>query len=145
MVNNGEDFFSKYFVLKNDIIFNDETFAFEKDSGLVKVSDGTNVAYLGTGILGEFAGESEEFDNTASDVIKADIKSHNFDELKPLTWNGITYAQPFSDYCFGINFVGDSAKGMLMDLLGYYVDTYEAEIKLYVGVVAKVTIEVVEE
>ena len=67
-VNNGEDFFSKYFVLKNDIVLNDETFVFEKDSGLVKVSDGANVAYLGTGILGEFAGESEEFDNTASSV-----------------------------------------------------------------------------
>ena len=67
-VNSGEDFFNKYFVLKNDIVFNDETFVFEKDSGLVKVSDGANVAYLGTGILGEFAGESEEFDNTASSV-----------------------------------------------------------------------------
>lgn len=69
------------------------------------------------------------FDNTQSGVLTADIKSHAFDELKPLTYNGVTYDQPFSNYCFGINFVGDSAKGMLMDLLGYYVDTYSVEIK----------------
>lgn len=69
------------------------------------------------------------FDNTQSGVLTADVKSHAFDELKPLVYNGVTYEQPFSNYCFGINFVGDSAKGMLMDLLGYYVDTYEAEIK----------------
>ncbi len=69
------------------------------------------------------------FDNTQDGVITADIKSHAFDELKPLEYNGVTYEQPFSNYCFGINFVGDSAKGMLMDLLGYYVDTYSVEIK----------------
>ncbi len=69
------------------------------------------------------------FDNTQSGVLTADVKSHAFDELKPLSYNGKTYEQPFSNYCFGINFVGDSAKGMLMDLLSYYVDTYSVEIK----------------
>ncbi|MBO5359490.1 MAG: metallophosphoesterase [Clostridia bacterium] len=69
------------------------------------------------------------FDNTQDGVLTADIRSHAFDELKPLEYNGVTYEQPFSNYCFGINFVGDSAKGMLMDLLGYYVDTYSVEIK----------------
>lgn len=69
------------------------------------------------------------FDNTDRDVLTADIESHDFDELKPLEYNGKTYEQPFRDYCFGINFVGDSAKGMLMDLAGYYVEIYGEEIK----------------
>ncbi len=69
------------------------------------------------------------FDNTQNGVLTADIESHDFDELKPLEYNGKTYEQPFRDYCFGINFVGDSAKGMLMDLAGYYVEVYGEEIK----------------
>ncbi len=96
------------------------------------VSDNGNVIYdIATSSLINFPNliRTVQFDNTASDVIKADIKSHNFDELKPLTWNGITYEQPFSDYCFGINFVGDSAKDMVMDLAGYYVDSFVPQIK----------------
>lgn len=96
------------------------------------ISDKGNIIYdIATASLINFPNliRLVTFDNTQSGVLTADIKSHAFDELKPLTYNGKTYEQPFSNYCFGINFVGDSAKGMLMDLLGYYVDTYSVEIK----------------
>lgn len=96
------------------------------------ISDKGNIIYdIATASLINFPNliRLVTFDNTQNGVLTADIESHAFDELKPLTYNGKTYEQPFSNYCFGINFVGDSAKGMLMDLLGYYVDTYSVEIK----------------
>ncbi len=96
------------------------------------VSDNGNIIYdIATASVINFPNliRLVAFDNTQDGALTADIKSHAFDELKPLTYNGVTYEQPFSNYCFGINFVGDSAKGMLMDLLGYYVDTYSVEIK----------------
>ena len=96
------------------------------------VSDNGNILYdIATSSLINFPNliRTVEFDNTTEGVITADIKSHNFDELQPLTWNGITYEQPFADYCFGINFVGDSAKDMVMDLAGYYVDSFVPQIK----------------
>lgn len=96
------------------------------------ISDKGNIIYdIATASVINFPNliRTVTFDNTADGVITADIESHSFDELKPLTYNGKTYEQPFSNYCFGINFVGDSAKGMLMDLAGYYVEVYGEEIK----------------
>ena len=49
----GNSFNNKYFVLENDVVLNDESFVFDCDTGLVKVSDGKNTAYLGTGIKGD--------------------------------------------------------------------------------------------
>ncbi len=96
------------------------------------VSDKGNIIYdIATASVINFPNliRTVTFDNTADGVITADIESHDFDELKPLTYNGKTYEQPFRNYCFGINFVGDSAKGMLMDLAGYYVELYGEDIK----------------
>ena len=96
------------------------------------VSDSGNIIYdIATSSLINFPNliRTVEFDNTADGVVKADIKSHNFDELKPLEWNGKTFEQPFSDYAFGINFVGDSAKNMVMELAGYYVDSFVPQIE----------------
>ncbi len=97
------------------------------------VSDNGNIIHdIATSSLINFPNliRTVAFDNTTEGVVKADIKSHNFDELKPLTWNGITYDQPFSNYAFSINFVGDNAKDMVMDLLSYYaLDLYLPQIK----------------
>ncbi len=96
------------------------------------ISDNGNIIYdITTSSVINFPNliRTVTFDNTADGVITADIESHDFDELKPLTYNGKTYEQPFRNYCFGINFVGDSAKGMLMDLAGYYVELYGEDIK----------------
>ncbi len=65
-VNSGELYMGKYFKLTTDLALNDESFTFMADTGLVKVTDGTNTAYLGTGILGDESGENTIFDTTAS-------------------------------------------------------------------------------
>lgn len=57
-----------YFRLEANIVLNDETFTFEADSGLVKVTDGTHVGYLGTGLAGTADGESTVFDTVASEA-----------------------------------------------------------------------------
>ena len=96
------------------------------------ISDNGNIIYdIATASVINFPNliRNVTFDNTEKGVLTAQIESHAFDELEPLTYNGKTYEQPFSNYCFGINFVGDSAKDMLMDLAGYYLDTYAEEIK----------------
>lgn len=42
-----------YYKLAEDIVINDEVFTFLPESGLIHVTDGINVGYLGTGIKGE--------------------------------------------------------------------------------------------
>ena len=64
-VANGTTYLNKYFIMTNDIYLNDELFSFNPDTGLVMVSDGVNVAYLGTGIKGG-VGENVSFDQVAS-------------------------------------------------------------------------------
>ena len=63
--NNGNTYSLKYFKLANNIYLNDETFNFNSDTGLITVTDGTNIAYLGTGILGDASGSNAVFDETA--------------------------------------------------------------------------------
>lgn len=65
-VNGGNSFSGSYFELAADINLNDEVFEFDKDTGLVKVSDGISVSYMGTGIKGQASGENDSFDSTAS-------------------------------------------------------------------------------
>lgn len=65
MVDAGDPYDSAYYVLTNDIVFNDETFEFDADTGLVKVTDGTNLAWVGTGLPGEAGGDTF-FDTTPS-------------------------------------------------------------------------------
>lgn len=73
-----------------------------------------------------------KLDNTVSGELKADIKTHSVDELEPVVWNGITYPQPLADTTLGINFTGSDAKGLVMDLVSYYVeDLYLPQIKEY--------------
>lgn len=96
------------------------------------ISDNGNIIYdIATASVINFPNliRNVTFDNTTNGVLKADIESHDFDELKPLTYNGKTYEQPFKEYCFGINFTGDSIKDMVMDLAGYYVEVYGEEIR----------------
>lgn len=64
----GNSFNNKYFVLENDVVLNDESFVFDCDTGLVKVSDGKNTAYLGTGIKGDGSKNNTVFDSIASEI-----------------------------------------------------------------------------
>ena len=52
LVNAGQNGAGSTFYITGDIVLNDETFAFNKASGVVTVSDGTSTGYLGTGIPG---------------------------------------------------------------------------------------------
>lgn len=62
----NDDFSGKYFELTHNIVFNDETFEFQSDTGLVRISDGENVIYCGTGIPGDTSGDNDLFDTDAS-------------------------------------------------------------------------------
>lgn len=64
-VNGGNTYKDKYITLDKDISLGDEEFAFDPDTGLVKVSDGVNTAYLGTGITGDKSGSNSVFDEIA--------------------------------------------------------------------------------
>jgi len=66
--NSGNPFSGKYFILENDVALNDESFVFDCDTGLVKVSDGKNTAYLGTGIKGDGSKNNTVFDSIASEI-----------------------------------------------------------------------------
>lgn len=61
----GVTFNSKYVELSCDIYLNDETFTFEPDTGLVKVSDGVATAYLSTEIPGDDSGDNTAFDQNS--------------------------------------------------------------------------------
>ena len=63
---NGTDYTDVYFKVTEDIFMNDEKCEFIPDTGLVKVTDGTNVAFIGTGIKGDASGDNDLFDETAS-------------------------------------------------------------------------------
>lgn len=96
------------------------------------VSDNGNIIYdIATSSLINYPNliRNVTFDNTKEGVLEAEFETHSFDELKPLEYNGKTYEQPFSEYCFGINFVGDSAKTMVMDLACTYLDQYLPQIE----------------
>ncbi len=67
-VNNGNSYEGKYIVLGADIIMNDETFAFDSDSGLVKITDSDNTVWLGSGVRGDKSGGNATFDNTPSEI-----------------------------------------------------------------------------
>lgn len=65
-VNAGESFTGKFIKLCADIRLNDESFTFDPDTGLVKVTDGEHSAYYGTGRAGDDSGDNTVFDTTAS-------------------------------------------------------------------------------
>ena len=62
----ASDYAGVYFRMTHDIYLNNETCEFIPDTGLVKVTDGTNVAFIGTGIKGDASGDNDLFDETAS-------------------------------------------------------------------------------
>ena len=66
-VNSGNSYSGEHFVLTTDIYLNDETFTFKPDTGLVEVTDGVNIAYIGTGIAGDVSGGDTQFDSTPSE------------------------------------------------------------------------------
>ncbi len=65
-VNEGNNYLAKYIRLCADLRLNDEVFLFDPDTGLVKVTDGVNTAYLGTGRTGDTSGEDSRFDSESS-------------------------------------------------------------------------------
>lgn len=65
-VNTNHYFSNQYVRLCADIRLNDETFTFLPDTGLVKVTDGKNIAYLGTGMKGDNSGSNKKFDAVPS-------------------------------------------------------------------------------
>ncbi len=62
----NSDYSGVYFEITNDIRMNNESCEFISDTGLIKVSDGKNTAFIGTGIKGDASGENALFDETAS-------------------------------------------------------------------------------
>ncbi len=65
-VNDGNSYEGEYIKLVCDLVMNDESFVFESDSGLVKVTNGIEKIYIGTGIKGDKSSANDVFDNTAS-------------------------------------------------------------------------------
>lgn len=63
-----------------------------------------------------------ELDNSGDDTLDFSCETHDFDETKPLEWNGVTYDRPFKYKGFGINFTGDDAYTMVMNLLKYQLE-----------------------
>ncbi|MDD4816051.1 MAG: InlB B-repeat-containing protein [Clostridia bacterium] len=55
-----------FYKLTANIEMNDETFTFNIDTGLIRVTDGVNTAYIGTGIKGDPSGLNTSFDTTPS-------------------------------------------------------------------------------
>ncbi len=66
IANNPDGSKDKYYKLTTDLILNDETFTFDADTGLVKITDGTHTAYVGTGYPGDNSGNNTVFDEKAS-------------------------------------------------------------------------------
>ncbi len=64
----GETYSDKHVKLCADIRLNDETFTFDPDTGLVKVSDGINTAYCGSDRRGDDSGSNTLFDTKASAI-----------------------------------------------------------------------------
>ncbi len=67
-VRSGYSYSGEYIKLTTNVALNDELFALNPDTGLVKVTDGIHIAYLGTGIAGDSSGANTVFDITASEV-----------------------------------------------------------------------------
>ena len=65
-VNRGKTYQGDYFKLTRDLLLNDEIFSFDPDTGLVKLTDGKNTAYVGTGVPGDHSGDNTQFDMSVS-------------------------------------------------------------------------------
>ncbi len=65
-VNRGKTYQGNYFKLTCDLMLNDENFSFDPDTGLVKMTDGKNTAYIGTGVQGDHSGDNTQFDMSVS-------------------------------------------------------------------------------
>ncbi len=58
--------------------------------------------------------------NTSSDgKITAEYRTHEIDEVLPVTINGVAQAKPFKDISFGLNFGEGGIKSFIMNLLEY--------------------------
>lgn len=68
--NAGNTYEGKYIKLANDIVLNDETFTFDSDAGLVKITDGVHTSYSGSYVKGDKSGLNTVFDTTASEANK---------------------------------------------------------------------------
>ena len=121
LVNGLGTYSRSYFVLANDITLNDESFTFDCDTGLVKVSDGTNLSYLGTGIKGDTSGSNTVFDTIASEV-GAWYKSDTAKTKAPYSgtinkWTPIgSESKRFEGYFDG---KGHSVSGLYVDVSSY--------------------------
>ena len=115
-------YFSIASKISRAICLNDETMVLDTDTGLVKVCDGTNTAYLGTGILGDRSRDNVTFDSLASEVgvWYRDNSSRDKGEYAGTlnAWSPIgTKEKPFEG-----NFDGDGHK-----IFGMYVSAGIAE------------------
>ena len=63
--NSGTSYEGQYIKLVSDIALNDDTFTFDPDTGLIKVTDGNYVVYIGSGFKGDSSGPNTDFDTTA--------------------------------------------------------------------------------
>lgn len=118
-VKDGELYSGKHVRLCADIRLNDETFSFEPDTGLVKVTDGTNTAYCGTGRAGDDSGDDTRFDTTASTL----GIWYDGDGKEIMTYPGTLYAL-HSLYFFAGSFhgAGHTVSGMYIKGNGLFAN-----------------------
>ncbi len=129
----GETYFGKYIVLECDVIINDETFEFDPDSGLIKVSDNENTTFFGSGIKGDQSADSSVFDAEAS-VRGSQYKSAASSSPAPGTYKGrINQLKPIgsmsSPFCGNFDGKGHTVSGLFANtrldnqgLFGYVKD-----------------------
>lgn len=128
-VNSGNSYSGNYFVLASDIVLNDETYEYNPDTGLIKVSDGINEAYLGTGIKGDTSGSDTQFDSMAGAAGTWYTYSSNYvvsaypGEINPWTPIG-TSGRPFAGVFDGKGYkiYGVSVKNYFSEGLFGFVD-----------------------
>jgi hypothetical protein len=110
-------FQTAHYRLTADINLNDEIFIFDSDSGLVIMTDGTNTAYLGTGIKGDSSSSNTTFDSTASTegVVYSDMAGNLGSYAGEVNqWTAIgTSSNRFRGYFDGANH----------EVIGLYINT----------------------
>ncbi len=119
-VNAGESFYNKHLRLCADIRLNDESFTFEPDTGLVKVTDGKHVAYYGTGYKGDDSGDNVLFDKNASAFQSWYNEKGEVIDTYPGTLNNWT---PIGNSTLNNGYFGGILKGNGHAIIGLFVDS----------------------
>ncbi len=139
IVNQGNGFVDKHIRLCADLRLNDETFTFEPDTGLVKVTDGINTAYFGTDKKGNADGNNRTFDNNSSTL----FQWYNADGKKIQNYPGQLHSQApigMVDQCF---FRGHFDGGD-HTISGVFISGYTQDVGLFANLAADLTNGILE-